>query len=103
MMSLTFQRNACVLSFLVLTAASEAQDVRIETQQQARTRERNALAKQDQTESVIDPELGDISVVSRQPRPTMFTFSTGQSLNYSSNAFFVGDGGRIDFVCNGGV
>jgi hypothetical protein len=99
-----FQRNVCVLALLVLTAASQAgaQDVRIETQQQARTRERNALAKQDQTESVTDPELGDISLVSRQPRPKMFTFSTGQSLNYSSNAFFVRDGEQSDFFWNGG-
>lgn len=101
MMSFTFQRNACVLSFLVLAAAAQAQDVRIETQQQARTRERNALAKQAQTESVADPELGDISLVSRQPRPKMFTFSTGQSLNYSSNAFFVRDGEQSDYFWNG--
>jgi hypothetical protein len=105
MMSVTFQRNACVLSLLVLSAASQAgaQDVRIETQQQARTRERNALAKQVQTESVTDPELGDISLVSRQPRPKMFTFSTGQSLNYSSNAFFVRDGEQSDFFWNGRI
>ena len=105
MRSVTFQRKACVLCLLVLTAVSQAdaQDVRIETQQQARTRERNALAKQAQTESVIDPELGDISLVSRQPRPKMFTVSTSQSLNYSSNAFFVRDGEQSDFFWNGRI
>jgi hypothetical protein len=105
MMGITFQRKGCVLSLLILAAASQvsAQDVRIETQQQARVRERNALAKQAQPESVIDPELGDISLVSRQPRPKMFTFFTGQSLNYSSNAFFVSDGEQSDFFWNGRI
>jgi len=101
------ERNSCVLSllFLVLATVSDgfAQDVRIETQQQARTREQNAVAEEDHPEKVADPELGDINLVSRQPRPKMFIFSTSQSLNYSSNAFLVRDGEQSDFFWNGRV
>lgn len=104
-MGATFQRNSCVLSLLslVLAAVSDglAQDVRIETQQQARTREQNAVAEEDHPEKVADPELGDINLVSRQPRPRMFTFSTSQSLNFSSNAFLVRDGEQSDLFWNG--
>lgn len=105
-MSVTFQRNGCVLAVLslVLSGLSHAlaQDVRIETQQQARAREQNARAEEP-PEEVVDPELGDINLVSRTPRPKMFTFATGQTLNYTSNAFLVRDGEQSDFFWNGRV
>lgn len=107
MMGGASERNSCVLSllFLVLATVSDgfAQDVRIETQQQARTRVQNAVVGEDHPEEVADPELGDINLVSRQPRPKMFIFSTSQSLNYSSNAFLVRDGEQSDFFWNGRV
>lgn len=103
-MSFTFQR---VLSAFVLVLASVlptlAQDVRIETQQQARTREQNTRAEEETPKDVTDPELGDINLVSRQPRPKMFTFSTSQTLNYTSNALLVRDGEQSDFFWQGGV
>jgi hypothetical protein len=106
-MGATSQRNSCVLSLLSLLLAAVshllAQDVRIETQQQARTREQNAVAEEDHPEKVADPELGDINLVSRQPRPRMFTSSTSQSLNFSSNAFLVRDGEQSDLFWNGRV
>ena len=106
-MSFTFWRNRLVVlalcDFLSAAEPALAQDVRVETQQQAKAREQNALDQQETPEGVADPELGDINLVSRQPRPKMFTFSTGQTLNYSSNAFLVRDGTETDFFWNGRV
>ncbi len=36
---------------------------------------------------ISDPNLGDIDLVSRVPRPKMFTFSTSQTFSYTTNAF----------------
>lgn len=106
-MSVTFKRNGCVSAVLSLVLAglshAFAQDVRIETQQQARAREQNARAAEEAPEEVADPELGDINLVSRAPRPKMFTFSAGQILNYSSNAFLTRDNTESDFLWNGRV
>ena len=52
-----------------------AQDVRVETQQQVRARQQNVLPDNEEAEEVADPELGDINLVSRQPRPKLFTSS----------------------------
>jgi hypothetical protein len=105
-MSVTFPRNRCVFAVLSLVLAglshALAQDVRIETQQQARAREQKARAEEP-PEEVADPELGDINLVSRAPRPKMFTFATSQTLNYTSNAFLVRDGEQSDFYWNGRV
>lgn len=106
-MSLTFKRNGCVLSvlslFLAALAPALAQDVRVETQQQARTRAQTVEQEEEASEEVSDPELGDINLVSRAPRPKMFTFFGSQSLNYTSNAFLVRDGELDDFFWQGGV
>lgn len=106
-MSSTLKRNRCVLSvfFLVLAGLSPAfaQDVRVETQQQARVRAELTQEEEGTTEQVTDPELGDINLVSRAPRPKMFTFSTLQTLNYASNAFLTRDNVESDFFWNGGV
>jgi hypothetical protein len=107
MMSFTFRRNRLVVLalcvFLSAVTHALAQDVRVETQQQARERNQNTLDQQESPEEVIDPELGDINLVSRVPRPKMFTFSSFQTLNYSSNAFLVRDGAESDFFWNGRV
>jgi hypothetical protein len=104
-MSLTFPRIRSGLLFPVLLLAclfpALGQDVRIETQQQARTREQNVMAEGEEPGQVADPELGDINLVSRQPRPKTFTFFTSQSLNYTSNAFLLRDGVQDDFFWNG--
>jgi hypothetical protein len=102
-MSFTFKRNRCVLSlFLAAVSPALAQDVRVETQQQARTRAQT-VEQEEAAEPVADPELGEINLVSRAPRPKMFTVSTLQTLNYTSNAFLVRDGEQSDFFWNGGV
>lgn len=106
-MSFTFCGNRAVISalaFLLITGAqSLAQDVRVETQQQARTRQENVLSEEEQPEQISDAELGDISLVSRQPPPKMFTFFTTQSANFTSNAFLVRDGEQNDFYWNGRI
>jgi hypothetical protein len=103
-MSFISKRTRCVF-FLLLAAVSHglAQDVRVETQQQARTRAEALGEDETAPEEVADPELGDINLVSRAPRPKMFTFSTLQTLNYSSNAFLTRDNTETDFFWNGGV
>ena len=106
-MTLTFKRNGCVLPVLSLLLAAVApalaQDVRVETQQQARTRAESTLDEEEAPEEVSDPELGDINLVSRAPKPKMFTFFGSQSLNYTSNAFLVEDGEQDDFFWQAGV
>jgi hypothetical protein len=107
MMSFTFKRTRYILVVvsLGLTAGSRvlAQDVRVETQQQARARAENLPEEEQAPEDVADPDLGEINLVSRTPRPKMFTFSTVQTLNYTNNAFLVRDGVQDDFFWNGGV
>lgn len=92
-----------LLLFLAAVGRVFAQDVRVETQQQARTRSENTVEEQASPENAGDPELGEINLVSRAPRPKMFTFSTLQTFNFSSNAFLVRDGRESDFFWNGKV
>ena len=108
MTSFTFRRNRLAVLplclFLAGGAGALAQDVRVETQQQARLRNQNTQEEEQATpEETSDPELGDINLVSRAPRPKMFTFFTGQTLNYTSNAFLVRDGEQSDLFWQGGI
>jgi len=100
-----FSRDRLVVLALSLTLVAVshgfAQDVRVETQQQARTRAQNTLPESEVTEEVSDPELGEINLVSRAPKPKMFTFATAQTFNYTTNAFLVRDGTQDDFFWNG--
>lgn len=50
---------------------------------------------------ISDPNLGDIDLVSRTPRPKTFTFSTSQSFNYTTNAFLAQSGEQDAFFYNG--
>ena len=102
-MSFTFTRTPCLLLALGFGVwPALAQDVRVETQQQARVRA-ESTQEEEPSEEVADPELGDINLVSRTPRPKMFTFATLQTLNFSSNAFLVPDNAQDDFFWNGGI
>jgi len=103
---LTFRRNESVATLaaglvLILVGNSGAQDVRVETQQQARTRAQNVIEQEQPTEEIKDSELGEIKLVQRAPRPKMFTIFTLQSFNYTTNAFLVPDGVEDDFYWNG--
>jgi hypothetical protein len=107
MIGFVFSRNRLVIGCLCGLAATawpaSAQDVRVETQQQARTRNQNVPEEAQTQESPNDPELGDIELVSRVPRPKMFTFSTLQTFNYTDNAFLARDMTQDDFYWNGRV
>ena len=50
---------------------------------------------------ISDPNLGDIDLVSRTPRPKMFTFSTVQGLSYTTNAFLSQNNEQDAFFWNG--
>jgi len=88
------------LSFVGHTLAQE-DAARIETQQAVTTRNQTSIADQPATGEITDPELGDISLVMRLPRPKMFAFSTSQSLNFTTNAFLVQDNAQNAFFWNG--
>lgn len=90
--------------FSVVAGGVSAQDptAQIQTQGDLATRpgpqvEINTAA----TASVTDAELGDIGIVKRRPRPKMFTFSTNQSLNFTTNAFESRDDEQSAFFWNG--
>ena len=57
-------------------AFAQEDAARIETQQSVTTRNQTAIGEQPATGEITDPELGDISLVMRLPRPKMFMFST---------------------------
>lgn len=50
---------------------------------------------------ISDPDLGDIDLVSRTPRPKVFTFSTVQGFSYTTNAFLTENNERDAFFWNG--
>jgi hypothetical protein len=90
----------CLDSFSLALAQDQA--AQIETQQEiaARTLPDGQPLPQFR---VTDPELGDIDIVNRKPRPKMFTFSTTQSFNYTTNAFLVRNGEQDAFFWNGAL
>lgn len=94
---------ACIgLGLFAFAGLMQAQDqaAQIETQQDIANRNQPGF-QQPLRLRVTDPELGDIDIVSRKPRPKMFTFSTIQSFNYTSNAFLVRNGEQDAFFWNG--
>lgn len=91
------------LTALVCSESVRAQEeaARIETQQQVTTRAQTEAGSQPVSGEITDPDLGDISLVTRVPRPKMFSFSTSQSLNFTTNAFLVGDPEQNAWFWNG--
>lgn len=51
--------------------------------------------------SVADPDLGEINLVRRTPRPKMFTFSTSEEFHYTTNAFLTPTNVQDAFFWNG--
>jgi hypothetical protein len=106
-MSHTFKRNQplffLLAAFLSMVAQAFAQEdaARIETEQRSRELNQLKTGPPPAQEEITDPELGDISLVSRAPRPKMFTFWTGQTINFTSNAFLVRDNEQSAFFWNG--
>ena len=98
-----FGRLGCIyLGVFAVAGMVRAQDqaAQIETQQQLANRNQPGFEQPLQLR-VTDPELGEIDIVNRKPRPKMFTFSTIQSFNYTSNAFLVANGEQDAFFWNG--
>lgn len=85
---LTNAAAVCVTTVFI-AAGARAQDpsAQINTQQDLL---RGGPARESEpadAQSVSDPDLGEIAIVNRTPRPDMFTFSTAQDFHYTSNAF----------------
>lgn len=99
-----FYRVISFVAFSIfLCALASAQDdtaARIGTQQDIARRDRPTAEQPSLEVNGGDPDLGEINLVSRSPRPKMFTFSTGQNLVYTTNAFLTPDD-RSTFFWNG--
>ncbi len=98
-------RPVLLISFLTFAGAcflhAQDQAAQIATQGDLMNREgTNTLQEQAQFR-ISDPNLGDIDLVSRTPRPKMFSFSTNQSFNYTTNAFLAQSGEQDAFFWNG--
>ncbi len=100
-------RASCVLVTLLLAGAGyvRAQQVetsaQIGTQQDVMRRNDEQVTEQQFQLRLSDPELGEIDLVSRAPKPKMFSFSTDQNFLYTSNAFLVPNREAEDFFWNG--
>lgn len=81
--------------------AQDDQAAQINTQQDLVNRQGTEALQQRAPYRITDPELGEIDLVSRTPPPKMFTFSTLQSFNYTTNAFLTQSGEQDAFFWNG--
>jgi len=91
-------------AFLLLGwSGLHAQDnaAQIATQQDVARRSFDERLQPDEEVSVADPDLGEINLVRRAPRPKMFTFSTAQSFHFTDNAFLVPENGTNALFWNG--
>src|SRR5690242_19401589 len=77
------------------------QSAQINTQQELANRQALEPFGQPGAYRITSPDLGEIELVSRVPRPKMFTFSTLQSFNYTTNAFLSQSDERDAFFSNG--
>lgn len=81
--------------------AQDDQSAQINTQQDLANRPALEPFGQPGAYRITSPDLGEIELVSRVPRPKMFTFSTLQSFNYTTNAFLSQSDERDAFFWNG--
>lgn len=89
---------------LFVSPALRAQDptgAQIGTQQDVLRRGEEGTVGQRIPFRISDPELGEIELVSRVPKPKTFTFSTDQNLLYTTNAFLAPTIERDTFFWNG--
>ena len=94
-----FVAGLLLSSIASLHAQQEA--AQIATQQDLMNREGTQSLPPSSQYRITDSELGEIDLVARTPKPKMFTFSTAQSFNYTSNAFLVNNGEQDAFFWNG--
>lgn len=90
-----------VLAWSSSARAQDDQAAQINTQQDLANRQGTEALEQRVAFRITDPELGEIDLVARSPRPKMFTFSTTQSFNYTTNAFLTQSGEQDAFFWNG--
>lgn len=78
-----------LLAVALLASASRAQQesAQIGTQQDIVRPTLQRESDEETEPSVSDPDLGEINLVRRTPRPKMFTFTTSQDFHYTTNAF----------------
>ena len=94
----------CSLLALATAVTTQAQNeigAQIGTEQDVLRRGERQTTQREIPFRLTDPELGEIDVVSRAPRPKMFTFSTDQNLLYTSNAFLARNNDQNTFFWNG--
>ena len=83
------------------TASAQDNAAQIDTQQDVARRTFEEPVQPDTEVSAADPELGEINLVSRTPRPKMFTFFTTQSFHFTNNAFLLPEDGQNALFWNG--
>ncbi len=76
----------CV-AFLASSPLAQQEAAQIGTQQDVVRPTPQTDSDEEGEPSVADPDLGEINLVRRTPRPKMFTFTTSQNFHYTSNAF----------------
>ena len=101
-----FTHPSCRLAAALLAlgcSAVRAQDnaAQIDTQQDVARRTYDQPLQPETEVSAADPDLGEINLVSRTPRPKMFTFFTTQSFHFTDNAFLVPEDGQSALFWNG--
>jgi hypothetical protein len=100
-------RAARVLVTLLLAGAGNVRAQQVETsaqigtQQDVMRRSDEQVTEQQLQLRLSDPELGEIDLVSRAPKPKMFTFSTDETFLYTSNAFLLPNREMDDVFWNG--
>jgi hypothetical protein len=94
---------AAIAPLLLLAGIAFAQNpaAQINTQEDVIRPTPTRTADQSDEPSAADPDLGELAIVSRTPRPDMFTFSTNQEFYYTSNAFLVPNGEQSTLFWNG--
>jgi hypothetical protein len=92
---------ALLVGLLGSADAQSDQSAQINTQQDVVNRQGLQGVGQPVPFRITVSDLGEIDVVSRVPRPAMFTFGTLQSFNYTTNAFLTQSNERDAFFWNG--
>src|SRR4051812_39599559 len=96
--------HVCLVLFSLGVSLSRAQDnigARIGTQSDIVRQNEQTNVEERVQFRLSDPEVGEIDVVSRTPKPKMFTFSTDQNFFYTTNAFLDSSMERDDFFWSG--
>lgn len=99
----SLRRSILVLSaaWLVSTSLAQQEAAQIGTQQDVVRPTPQTDGDEGTEPSVADPDLGEINLVRRTPRPKMFTFTTSQDFHYTTNAFLTPTDERSAVFWNG--